>query len=251
MKLKQACGTVLIENTTLRPDLVAEHGFALWLDTGEAKVLFDTGASGAVCPNAEKLGIDLSEADAIVLSHGHSDHTGGLAAVADIARDAVVYAHPAAGLAVDDTRWLRSRVPEVVAPGVRTTGEIPRTTPFEEKSDHPRQHPDDQALYFEVDEGLVVIAGCAHAGAVNTLKYVARLEGTDRVFALLGGLHMGSVPEERMTQTITAFREFGLSHIGPCHCTGDAFVKRVRQELPAAWVSYQTGTATTFGATND
>ncbi|MFH1731126.1 MAG: MBL fold metallo-hydrolase, partial [Planctomycetota bacterium] len=126
MPLGQVKATVLVENTSDRADLEAEHGFSVWIETGESKVLFDTGASGLLCRNAEVLGIDLAQADAVVLSHGHYDHTGGLADVMKLARNARIHAHPAAGIDCSGRCVMLSRASEIVVPGIRTTGEVAR-----------------------------------------------------------------------------------------------------------------------------
>ena len=247
MALSKVTVTILVENTSSRPDLASEHGFSAWLDTGDSKVLFDTGATGIVCRNAEALGVDLSEADAIVLSHGHGDHAGGLAAVAKRAPDTTIYAHPAAQLDAGKRQWMLSRAPEVVVPGIHTTGEIERVTDFETEKGHPLPFPDDQAIYFEVEEGVVVIVGCAHAGVVNTLKHVAQLAKTDTIFALFGGMHLGPVSDERLKKTVEAFRGFGLQRVGPCHCTGGKAIKLFEQEFSNEFFRCQTGTVLTFG----
>jgi len=246
-KLSHVSATVLVENTTLNPDLKPEHGFSLWVDTGEAKVLFDTGASGVVCKNAEVLGIDLSEADAIVLSHGHWDHTGGLAAVAAVARNATIYAHPAAQIDPAGRECLLSRKSEVVVPGVRTTGEIARDTDFEAVPGQPMPFPDDQAIYFEVDEGVVVVVGCAHAGVVNTLRQVARLAKTDAIHAVIGGMHLGPASNDRLEKTVDAFRKLGIRRLGACHCTGEKAIRLFNDKFPAESFRCSTGTVLSFG----
>ncbi|MCK4818477.1 MBL fold metallo-hydrolase, partial [bacterium] len=88
--------TTLVENTVFKAGLKAEHGLSFWIEYGEKKLLFDTGQTDLVLQNAQTLGIDLAQADAIVLSHGHYDHTGGLKQVLNIAGNSSVYFHPAA-----------------------------------------------------------------------------------------------------------------------------------------------------------
>ena len=247
MKLNRVSATVLVENTTLNPELKPEHGFSLWVDTGDGQVLFDTGASGVVCENAEVLGIDLSEADAIVLSHGHWDHTGGLAAAAGVAHKATIYAHPAAEIDPAGRECLLSRAPETVVPGIQTTGEIARDTDFEGERGYPMSFPDDQAIYFEVDEGVVVVVGCAHAGVVNTLQQVARLANTDTIYAVMGGMHLGPASDDRLEKTVDAFRRLGVRRLGACHCTGEKAMRLFDKEFPAESFRCATGTALTFG----
>ena len=83
--------TTLIENTALRPELKAEHGLSLYIETGDRRILFDSGQSGAFADNAETLGIDLSQVDLCILSHGHYDHGGGLKRFLEINDHAPVY----------------------------------------------------------------------------------------------------------------------------------------------------------------
>jgi 7,8-dihydropterin-6-yl-methyl-4-(beta-D-ribofuranosyl)aminobenzene 5'-phosphate synthase len=139
--------TVLVDNKTSRDDLNAEHGLSLWIEYGEKRILFDTGQSDALIGNAEKLGIDLAQADAIVISHGHFDHTGGLKAILDFATKAKIYLHPAAietkfscktsgaksiGMSNSAKKTIKGRnviwtvTPAWLFPGLAVTGQVPR-----------------------------------------------------------------------------------------------------------------------------
>ena len=86
--------TILVENTAESPGLLAEHGLALWIELSSQCILFDTGQGGVLAHNADRLGLSLSRVDTIVLSHGHYDHTGGLADVLRGDRPTVIYSHP-------------------------------------------------------------------------------------------------------------------------------------------------------------
>jgi len=266
--------TTLIENTAGRPDLHAEHGLAFWIDTGRHRVLFDTGQSDAVLANARKLGLRLEDADAVVLSHGHYDHTGGLAGVLLLAHKARVFLHPAAlsaKYARDTDGRCRAigmprpcqvalsehpvgaapteRVTEVVA-GVFVTGAVPRTNDFEdtggpffldEACTQPDPLLDDQALFIHSPEGLVVLLGCAHAGIVNTLEYIRRV--TDRTMhTVLGGTHLVGANEDRLDRTVQALRRLDVRRLGPAHCTGPAATARLWQSLHDRCFSCSGGT---------
>ena len=111
------------------------------------------------------------------------------------------------------------------------TGPIPRLSGFEDtggpfyldpEGTIPDPIEDDMALWIATDRGLVVCLGCAHAGVVNTLEHIIRLTGTDRILAVIGGLHLMSAGQERLDRTVTALRRLAPDRLFPCHCTGDA-----------------------------
>jgi 7,8-dihydropterin-6-yl-methyl-4-(beta-D-ribofuranosyl)aminobenzene 5'-phosphate synthase len=258
--------TVLVENTANQAGLLAEHGLAFWIERGGRRILFDTGQGMALAHNADKLGIDLSTVNDVVLSHGHYDHTGGLLAALPGFRRATVYAHPAAfrdrfvrhfltGVRsvrspIEAFDWLKSRVgrtvstraePIELSEGLWLTGEIPRRNDFEDTGgafylDRACSQPDtiidDQSLYMEARGGLVVLLGCAHAGVVNTLDYVCMVTGGRRIHAILGGMHLLNANERRLERTIHRLRELDVQRIGLAHCTGFAAMARLHHELP-------------------
>jgi 7,8-dihydropterin-6-yl-methyl-4-(beta-D-ribofuranosyl)aminobenzene 5'-phosphate synthase len=230
--------------------LLAEHGLSLWIETRDHRVLFDTGQGLALGHNALALGIPLSRAEAVVLSHGHYDHTGGLATVLSGRHGLPVYAQPEAvapryarrdgeareiGMPVAARQALTqggtvrsSRVPLPVCGGVRLTGSIPRLADFEGEAGtffldaegrEPDPIADDQAAFVETRAGAVVLVGCAHAGVVNTLRRVEALT-SGPIHAVIGGMHLAGASAERIAATARALGERGVRRVVPCHCTG-------------------------------
>jgi 7,8-dihydropterin-6-yl-methyl-4-(beta-D-ribofuranosyl)aminobenzene 5'-phosphate synthase len=256
--------TVLVENNVSRADLRPEHGFAVWIETDAGRVLFDTGQGGALVPNAQELGVDLSTADAVVLSHGHYDHTGGLPGALNAAPHAAVFAHLAAfepkyalgeggaarsigmpakaaqALARHAGDLIETARPTEILPGLFVTGQVPHTTDFEdtggpfyldEACTRPDPLLDDQALYFTSIEGVVIVLGCAHAGVVNAMRHVATITGADTIHCVLGGMHLVNASDERIDMTAAAFRDLGVASLGPAHCTGERAIARFRGEF--------------------
>lgn len=270
--------TVLAENSVLSPEkLIGEHGFSALVERGGEKVLFDTGQGYAMTHNAKALGIDLAAVGKVVLSHGHRDHTGGLAQFLETGGRKDVYAHP--GIFVGRYRELAEggtlpigipftrdyleglgarfhldEGPREAAAGMWTTGEVPRETDFE-KGDRALYlspgdgggrdtHIDDLSLIVEGSSGLVVILGCAHSGMVNILNHVLRMFPEKEIKAVLGGTHLGFSSEEQMVCTIDAMEKMGIEKVGASHCTGLAGAARLLDALGDSF--FFAGVGSTF-----
>jgi 7,8-dihydropterin-6-yl-methyl-4-(beta-D-ribofuranosyl)aminobenzene 5'-phosphate synthase len=273
--------TVLMENTVHRAGLVAEHGLCFHLQFRGQSVLFDTGQTDLAALNASRLGVELHQAGAIVLSHGHDDHTGGLPAMLAAAPQAKVFAHPAAfapkyrrpagsparfiGMSEPAAHALRchpvgvtsTRAWTQVADGVFATGEIPRGTTYEDTGgpfylDADARRPDsivdDQALVVDLGKSVVVLLGCAHSGVVNTLDYVAQHTGNKRVQAIIGGMHLGAASEERIEQTLARVHQAAPGVLMPMHCTGWPAMGRLWQAFPNSFRLGGVGTVVEFPA---
>jgi len=247
--------TTLSENTAGSGNLLAEWGLCILVETDEANILLDSGASFSASHNADVLGIDLSKIDKIVLSHGHYDHTGGLRHILrKVRKEVEIIAHPdiwankyarsqgqkdryigipfpPPALESLGARFYLSVKPTRITDSIMTTGEIPMVTDFEQIEPdrffvkegtgwQPDELRDDQALIIDTGAGLVVILGCAHRGVINTLYHAQKLTGVSRVLAVLGGCHLVSASKERIHRTIAALDELGIQKAGLSHCTG-------------------------------
>ncbi|TMR41556.1 MBL fold metallo-hydrolase [Actinomadura geliboluensis] len=266
--------------------MVAEHGFSALVTVRRGDrsttLLFDTGLSpDAMVTNADRLGLDLGGVQAVVLSHGHFDHAGGLAGLAGRrgVRSLPMVVHPLAwtrrrlavpgrepeelptlsprALAGEGFEVIERREPSLLLDGsVLITGEVDRTTEFERGMPPPHQAwtgsgwvhdplvADDQALVVHVrDRGLVVLTGCGHAGAVNIVRHARRLTGVDRLHALVGGLHLGGPAfEPVIPPTVAALTDLAPSLLVPGHCTGWRAQHALAAALPDAWVQSSSGT---------
>jgi 7,8-dihydropterin-6-yl-methyl-4-(beta-D-ribofuranosyl)aminobenzene 5'-phosphate synthase len=244
--------------------LVAEHGFSALVDVtkGEKahRILFDTGVSpNGMIENMRRLEVDPTTIEAIVLSHGHYDHTAGMHGLIEALGlpHLPVYLHPEA--------WNRRRV---VIDG-RDPREMPTTSrraledagfdiieqgfPGHEALRGATWQPDpfildDQALVLNLrGMGLVVVTGCGHAGVVNILRHVTRLTDTDQVHALIGGFHLGSrAMLNRIAPTVEAIAAFDPTYLVPAHCTGFRATHALAERLPEALIPNTVGTVYTF-----
>jgi 7,8-dihydropterin-6-yl-methyl-4-(beta-D-ribofuranosyl)aminobenzene 5'-phosphate synthase len=239
---------VLSDNTVEKPGIHAEHGLSLSIRYHGKHLLFDTGASDLLLRNARELGISLQDIDAIVLSHGHYDHTGGLSAVRRIS-DAPVYAHPSIASAryshrngnVRSIGFPRGRAFETILADMHLsdkpqrigdfylTGLIPRANPFEKPSQHfflDREGTvadsiiDDQGLFINTRKGLVIFLGCCHAGFVNTLSHIRKISGEKRIHWIVGGTHLLGASNHLLDETLQALKDFTIDRISPLHCSG-------------------------------
>ncbi len=270
--------------------LVAEHGLSLLVRAVQGEetreVLLDAGYSSVGVPhNLDLLGISLERVEAVVLSHGHMDHTGALRAVLErIPGRVALVAHPDAfagprylappqaprmsfpPLVREEAASLGAEVQENASPlllaggTVLVTGQVERTTSFETGMPHAVMERngelvrdeilDDQSLVLALrDHGLVVVAGCSHAGIVNTVRYAKRLTGVDRVHAVLGGFHLAGDPDGSLVEsTIRGLEEADPAFLMPMHCTGWEAVHRIAGAFPSAFALSTVGTTISLPA---
>ncbi len=277
--------TVLVDDRKVLAGLSTEHGLALWVEHDGRRLLFDTGAAGnTIVANAAILGIRLEDAEAICLSHGHIDHTGGLAALAPRLGGVDIYAHPDVfgkkyaksasgwhprGIAMSQSQLEAlgifshlSKGAQEVVPGAMLTGEVERDPRLAPSTPHLWADSavgriidpfhDDQALVLRCEGGLVVLSGCAHSGIVNLCRGAQRLmnprglAGQGRLRAVVGGFHLVAASPQLLAATVQGLRELDPEAIHPCHCTGDQATNALVQAFPFCCKPICTGSVLEF-----
>jgi len=257
--------TIVVNNTAGDTRLRTEHGLAMWIQAGGLNILFDTGQGQALMANARVLGLPLAQTDLVVLSHGHYDHTGAVAEVLAVAPAARLIVHPGAvvpryalrpgqapapiGMPGPDQAAIdRLPLPQItwavrplaLTSAIGVTGPIARITDFEDTGgpfflDSQGQRADaiadDQALWLKTDKGLVICVGCSHAGIVNTLDQVARLNPDVPIHAVIGGLHLLGAGNRRLCQTMDRLDLFSPTLLAPCHCTGQDAIQALKRHF--------------------
>jgi len=243
--------TVLVENTSLRPGLIGQHGFAALLETERGTILFDTGATGeALAANARALGVDLSRVGAIVLSHGHYDHTGGLSVALAAAPGARLYLHEqtlvkrwgsrlgfkkSIGIPDKDAacrarpQWETLESPRAIPEGVVLSGPIPGPPSPAERGflvasggrTEADRFTDEIFLLARTAAAWVLVTGCCHRGLPNTLAHAQGLSGGEPIRAVVGGFHLKRLSRADLDAAVKALDAAGTREILAGHCTGE------------------------------
>ena len=225
--------TIIYDNTAYDTSLQADWGFAALIQYGGHTVLFDTGASGQMLTsNMDKLGIDPTRIEAIVLSHAHEDHINGLQALLGKGITPKVYVLPSFDSSFKNSVRARTNLVEVngpleILPGLHSTGELGTSIV-------------EQALVVETGQGIVVITGCAHPGIVSIVRQAKKMAKGD-VALVVGGLHLLEVSLSQVKQVVADLRALGVRQISPTHCTGEAAIATFADEYGEGYVQGGAG----------
>lgn len=271
--------TALIENKDTA-NLVGEHGLAIQIEYNGKQYLLDTGASNKFLSNADKLGVDLKNIDAAVLSHSHYDHSGGYVGFFSKNSNAKVYLQSAAselcyakvGLIkkyigipqgildtysdrfvfvdgdyqIDEGVWLISHK----TIGLAARGKKAHMYRKTEKGIVADDFQHEQSLVFEVKNGLVILNSCCHGGVDNIIKEVMETFHVKEVLAVIGGFHlMGSIGTNSISGKPDDVRALGkrlvdlnVKNIFTGHCTGNPAYEILKEELGDRLQYFSTGT---------
>lgn len=256
---------ILTDNRATKRGILAEHGLSLFIEHDEMNILFDTGQSDVYRVNAECMGIDLSDADCVVLSHGHYDHCGGLVNFPSHDNPPKVYLHSDAlsnkyALNPDGETYRPIGIPwglddlgnmkdcivfsdkhTSLAPGIDLIGEVPYVTSFECVNPHlftgdganrlRDTMRDEQMLVILEDRGLTIFLGCSHPGVINCVNHALSMFPGQRVNALVAGMHLDKADPERPQATIDHLLDLDIERVIPLHCTGMLAISEMKRRM--------------------
>ncbi|MBU1003395.1 MAG: MBL fold metallo-hydrolase [Proteobacteria bacterium] len=252
--------TILVDNNTIIDRyFLGEPGLSVLIEQDGLRVLLDCGYSGVFIENARRMNLDLLHLDWVVLSHGHLDHTWGLADLIRLYTEAGIngvahrrprlLAHPQAlvtriagkipeiGAIIGQDKLSRhfelapSREPQWLSERLVWLGEVPRRFDFERTEaterrlvgedglSAPDDLVDDSALACVTDRGLVIVTGCSHSGVCNIVEHAREVTGQERVADVLGGFHLLNAPASRLKATADYLEALDLDGLHACHCT--------------------------------
>ncbi|PKM79855.1 MAG: MBL fold metallo-hydrolase [Firmicutes bacterium HGW-Firmicutes-14] len=235
--------------------LLGEHGLSYLINFGGRNILFDTGTGATILHNAKLLGVDWKTVDAIVLSHAHHDHTGGLEKVLSNTGDVIVHVHPDIfkpkyiisegkeprynGLPRTREDYeksgaifkIREQLMEQICENIYMIGPIKRERPPEDERTKDRflkdgdqfitdpMH-DEQVLAIRTSKGFVLILGCTHNGLINTVEQMLQVTGDRTIYGIIGGLHLCDTGRQQVKELALWLNDLGVGMAGCSHCTG-------------------------------
>ena len=236
--------TVVFDNYRFKEGMQTAWGFACVIEGLGETILFDTGGDGKLLlANMAKAGFRPEQIGSVILSHFHSDHTGGLAEFLKAnpkLRVFVPKAFPAdfrKNVAESGAELVQTEGPCRVCDGAWTTEVL--TEPLVE-----------QGLCLTAPQGPVVVTGCAHPGIVQMAE-AARRHAKKPIFAVLGGFHMTRASDDQIEAAIRGLRENGVRRVAPSHCSGDKTRQAMEQAFGEQYMRSGLGARLVFGDKQD
>ncbi len=276
----------LVDNKTENSRCMAEWGLSVLIDTGRKKILLDAGTSDLYMENACALGVNLQDVDALVISHGHFDHTGGVPSFVEVNEKASVYLHKDAlyeAYGETDGKvetepcsipWTEEEM-DAVWPRIQFTsgkvqlydnvtllGDIPdlegypateqfwRRVEKEDGSGETELIPDtmshEQVIIVEEEAGLFIFSGCSHRGVVPTIRYVQQQMPGKRIAGLIAGMHLYPASAEMRRKIVQEIAALDMDVVFPVHCTGMDAILQMKALMGDKCVVACTGDAYEF-----
>jgi 7,8-dihydropterin-6-yl-methyl-4-(beta-D-ribofuranosyl)aminobenzene 5'-phosphate synthase len=270
---------ITILSTMLSDSHIGEWGFSAMIEVDGERILFDAGSKeNTVLQNAKELNINLDNIDNIYLSHNHKDHTGGLITLKKEYPNSFKNAHVGEGIFYsrpnsegDDNyilsnkntlenlgiKFIIHKNPTQLIPGLWTTGQVPRK--YDEKNWSGVSKmidskgnivediiPEDQSLFFDTENGIVLISGCGHAGLANTLDYVQKIIPGRPIYKIIGGFHLLKLNNDKLEWTAKKMRDAGVNFFVGAHCTGLNSTYSIRNFLGLTSKSAMVGSVGTI-----
>ncbi len=228
---------VLFDKLNLDERFLTGWGFSVLVDDC---ILFDTGEKPSLLlKNMESMGVDISSLTAVVISHDHWDHTGGLWEILSSKERLKVYGCPGFSAGFKNKvgglkgELIESDKVTEIAKDIYATGEI--------TGEYEGQYMPEQALVVRSDNGLSVITGCAHPGIVKILGKVRETFSTEDIYLVLGGFHLMGSDRRMINVIVDEFRKLGVKKAGPCHCSGDEAESIFRDKYKDDFVQVKAG----------
>ena len=226
---------IIYDNNPFNSRLRTAWGFSCLVRLPQKTILFDTGGdSSTLLDNMSQLQINPQEVDAVVLSHIHGDHVGGLGGFLEQNSDVTVYLPKSFPQSFkDEIKSLKANVEEVyearrILPGVYTTGELDSGIK-------------EQSLIISTNQGLVIVTGCAHPGVVNIVRKARDMVAEEPVYLVIGGFHLAGASTSQIESVIEGFRQLGVRRVAPCHCSGDETRRLFREEYGEDYIESGAG----------
>lgn len=231
---------VLVDNNPW-DSLKTGWGLSVFVETPHGNVLFDTGPSPDILAyNAERLGINLCNVSAVVISHEHMDHVGGLPYIARHCPYIPVYVP--SGTSKQVLSWMRSlglrgiriiNTTTMIIPGIYVLS--PLWGP-----------PSEESLVINTSRGLVVLVGCSHPGIARIVRHAKRVLG-DKILLVMGGFHLAWTPRSKVEKVASELVGLGVRYIAPIHCSGSLIRSLLASRYPRHYIGAHVGTVIEIG----
>jgi 7,8-dihydropterin-6-yl-methyl-4-(beta-D-ribofuranosyl)aminobenzene 5'-phosphate synthase len=226
---------IIYDNNPFNSRLRTAWGFSCLVRLPQKTILFDTGGdSSTLLDNMSQLQINPQEVDAVVLSHIHGDHVGGLGGFLEQNSDVTVYLPKSFPKSLkDEIKSLKANMEEVyearqILPGVYTTGELDGGIK-------------EQSLIISTSQGLVIATGCAHPDVVDIIQKAKEVVPDSKVYLAVGGFHLSGASSSQVEAIIDSFRQLEVEKAAPCHCSGDSTRQLFKQHYGEDYIDSGVG----------